>query len=143
MKDKCEYSYVDGKSEYRYMPGEGGIFIGRAYLHEDDKDLGNEKTGLFIAETRAKIKFLKELNRQHKTQLKGIVDTYKMLINSSNCNQDSYEIKLIRREINRRKKAILEEEEIIDRLRSNLKEYIDAKEDFYKRIRKGRQKGQN
>ena len=143
MKDKCEYSYVDGKSEYIYMPGEGGVYVGKAYLHEDDKDLGNEKTGLFIAETRAKIKFLKQLNRQHKIQLKGIIDTCKMLINSSNCDKDSYEIKLIQKEIARRKKAISEEEEIIDRLRSNLKEYIDAKEDFYKRIRKGRQKGQN
>ena len=102
----------------------------------------NEKTGLYIAETRANIKFLKHLIKESKKELKSLIDFHSLLKFNPYYDENNRETKLLIKEIKRRKKDIEENKKILKDMQFSLKEYIAQKDEFYQKIRKNRNKGQ-
>ena len=72
-------------------------FTGVAYCHPDDLDFASERTGLFIAESRAIIKVL-IFQRDHeiKPALATLNHLYSNMRTSKYYNPKSYEAKMIR-----------------------------------------------
>ena len=96
-----------------------GISIGRAKVHDDDRDLESEKTGLFIAEARAKIE----------RERKRLVASRKRLNAARTELQQAFKHNHERAQ----RYALLQDE---------LNRYLNEKEEFRKRYRKMKSKQQ-
>lgn len=112
--------------------------IGAAYCHHNDKDFQSQKTGEFIAQTRAEINIMqKKRDYDLKPGLMALKHLQATMNHSNNYNNHSYEAKRLRREIQNRQEEILQINEAIKDLRQMLKQYIDTKEEVYQNRRKG------
>lgn len=96
-----------------------GTSIGRARVHNDDRDLESEKTGLFIAESRAKIE----------RERKRLVASQKRL-------------NAARTELQQAFKHSYERAQRYALLQDELNRYLNEKEEFRKRYRKMKSKQQ-
>ena len=111
-------------------------FIGKAECHPDDQDFFSESTGKVIAERRALIKYGKYvLAAEVRPQLKILRHLQASMKQSKSYNARSNEARLLRRQV-----AQLEKEEQMIKLDiaclfDSINDFIDAKDDFYKRIR--------
>ena len=105
------------------------VGIGNAVCHPKDNDVASERTGLQIAEYRAKIHFLQN-NKE--TQLKPALNALKHLYSTMNhskyFNEHSYEAKRIRKEIKNLEKEINETNINIENNRIALRNYINDKD---------------
>lgn len=117
----------------------GMEFVGLATCHPEDLDFASERTGCAIAESRAKVKMWKYIKNG---ELAPILKTFKHLMscmkNSKHFNPSSYEAKMIRSQIKQIENKIGETNVRIQLEKDFLKNYIKSKDDFYKKIRKGR-----
>ncbi len=136
------YTYKNGTAKYAIIDNDGNTYIGNAYCHPEDIDMMSEKTGLYIAEMRANIKYLRYLIKDSKKELKSLVDFHSLLKFNPYYNENNRETKLLIREIRRRKKDIEENKKALKDMQLSLKEYITQKNEFYQKIRKNRNKGQ-
>ena len=114
------------------------VFVGTAKCHPDDIDMESEKTGCEIAFKRAKIKLYQAYKNEIEIKIKAIHDLYYSLNQSKSFNENSYESKMIQRQLRLLQFDLTTAKEIIATERKFLKEYIDSKENFYKRIRANR-----
>lgn len=119
----------------------GRTYCGNAFVHPDDLDMANEKTGLSIAFSRAQIKLFNAKRQDAKQRLKGFKQLYYTMKDSKHYNPKSYEARMLNRSIKRTQEEIDVFEAMITTTRQNISEYINKKEEFYKAIRKSR-KGQ-
>lgn len=111
-----------------------------AKCHPDDEDLGNEYTGLHIASQRMLIKSLQIYKHELKIRLSALNQLYYSMKHSSRFNDKSYENKMLQRQINLIKTELNNVKQMIEETREKTKEFIDAKDDFYKTIRANRKK---
>lgn len=122
----------------------GPTFVGEAICHSDDYDMESTHTGQEIAYKRAKIKHLQHIC---KYELKPQIATLKHLSgcmsHSTHFNPKSYENKMLQRQIRLLEFDLTTAHEMIQYERESLKEYIDKKDDMYKRIRRQRAAGQD
>ena len=128
------YNKETGEAIYTITDGVFN-FVGRAKCHENDKDLGNELTGMQIAAMRAYIKAIqyeREMAIVQVNTLKHCISTMSM---SPRYNENSYEAKKIPRDHKNPKT-----QKQITAARQFLKKYIDDKDAAYKHIRKLRAK---
>lgn len=115
-------------------------FCGVAMCHEEDKDMMNEKTGMEIAYRRATIDYLKYVrDMELKPALKALKQLYYTMKHSTHFNPKSYENSKLQRHIRMYEFDLETINEIIIDERKNLKDYIDKKDEFYKKTRIGRQ----
>ena len=117
----------------------GNKYIGIAKCHPDDYDFGNSYTGSMIALERAYMNYLKSIKRNEiQPGLAALKQLYYSINQSQSYNPNSYESKMLWRQI-RLKQEDLEfiEEELADR-EQNLKRILAEKEIFYQKIRKAR-----
>lgn len=114
----------------------GQAFEGGAKCHPDDMDMISERTGCCIAEARAYIKALR-FKRDHEIQPK--LDVLRHLYNnmqtSKYFNSKSYEAKMLRSQIGAIEKELAAVSQDLAEEKKYLKEYIDKKDKFYKRLR--------
>ena len=114
----------------------GQAFEGCAKCHPDDMDMISERTGCCIAEARAYIKVLR-FKRDHEIQPK--LDILRHLYNnmqtSKYFNSKSYEAKMLRSQIGAIEKELVTVNQDLAEEKKYLKEYIDKKDKFYKRLR--------
>ena len=129
------YRYKDGVSLYniRYK---GFDFQGTAVCHDDDLDMESERVGLSIAEARATVKVLKYIrDNEIKTQLKILEHLHSNMKTSKFYNPNSYEAKMLRKQIGVIKKELATVNNTIVDTKKFLKDYIDGKEKLYQRLR--------
>lgn len=115
-------------------------FCGVAMCHEEDKDMMSEKTGMEIAYRRATIDYLKYVrDMELKPALKALNQLYYTMKHSTHFNPKSYENSKLQRHIRMYEFDLETINELIVNERKNLKDYIDKKDEFYKKTRIGRQ----
>lgn len=115
-------------------------FCGVAMCHEEDKDMMSEKTGMEIAYRRATIDYLKYVrDMELKPALKALKQLYYTMKHSTHFNPKSYENSKLQRHIRMYEFDLETISELIVSERKNLKDYIDKKDEFYKKTRIGRQ----
>ena len=135
--DYIEFAF-DEKLGYArcLMIYKGQAFEGGAKCHPDDMDMISERTGCCIAEARAYIKALR-FKRDHEIQPK--LDVLRHLYNnmqtSKYFNSKSYEAKMLRSQIGAIEKELVTVSQDLAEEKKYLKEYIDKKDKFYKRLR--------
>ena len=121
-----------------------GEFKGVASCHPDDEDMMSEKVGFEIALNRAIIKSLVfERENRIKPSLKALKQLYYSMKHSKNFNKKSYEAKMLWGQIQNWQFDLDTINEIIDRNRKILTDYINTKEALYQNIRNKRNSGQN
>lgn len=115
-------------------------FCGVAMCHEEDKDMMSEKTGMEIAYRRATIDYLKYVrDMELKPALKALKQLYYTMKHSTHFNPKSYENSKLQRHIRMYEFDLETINELIADERKKLKDYIDKKDEFYKKTRIGRQ----
>ena len=115
-------------------------FCGVAMCHEEDKDMMSEKTGMEIAYSRATIDYLKYVrDMELKPALKALKQLYYTMKHSTHFNPKSYENSKLQRHIRMYEFDLETINELIVNERKNLKDYIDKKDEFYKKTRISRQ----
>lgn len=103
----------------------------------------NEKTGCYIAEKRAYIDALSGRRNEMQIELKALKRYYYSMNTSKYFNPNSYEIRRLMSHIGLLEADIVAAKELISLEKQNLKQYLDRKEDFYKKIRRNRKKVEN
>ena len=135
--DYIEFAF-DEKLGYArcLMIYKGQAFEGGAKCHPDDMDMISERTGCCIAEARAYIKALR-FKRDHEIQPKLDVlrHVYNNMQTSKYFNSKSYEAKMLRSQIRVIEKELAAVNQDLAEEKKYLKEYIDKKDKFYKRLR--------
>lgn len=119
------------------------IFTGVACCHEDDLDMKSKKTGCEIALRRAEIDALKYYKNELQTSLKALNQLFYSMVQSNKFNENSYENKMLQRQIRLIQNDLDTTKEIIAQKQKSLKTYISEKDYFYKRIRKNREKAKS
>lgn len=115
-------------------------FCGVAMCHEEDKDMMSEKTGMEIAYRRVTIDYLKYVrDMELKPALKALKQLYYTMKHSTHFNPKSYENSKLQRHIRMYEFDLETINELIVNERKNLKDYIDKKDEFYKKTRISRQ----
>ena len=115
-------------------------FCGVAMCHEEDKDMMSEKTGMEIAYRRATIDCLKYVrDMELKPAIKALKQLYYTMKHSTHFNPKSYENSKLQRHLRMYEFDLETINELIVDERKNLKDYIDKKDEFYKKTRIGRQ----
>lgn len=95
----------------------------------------SEKTGCEIAFRRAKIHAMQDYRDSLKIKLSALNQLYYSMKHSTHFNEKSYENKMLQKQIRLIKFDLDTAKEIIVSEQKNLKEYIDAKDNFYKNTR--------
>ena len=113
-------------------------FVGIAQCHPDDMDMMSEKTGCEIAFTRARIKIFQARRDEIKTRLSALNDFYHMINHSKYYVETAYENKMLKKYMDSLQADLELTKQLIEDERKHLTEYIDLKENFYKRIRSNR-----
>lgn len=134
-KDNTEYGYVNGSAVY-IINYNGYRFVGEATCHPDDKDFESERVGLTIAEARANIKVLRHIRDcEIKPQLKVLNHLYSNMKTSKSFNPISYEAKMVRSQIRAIEKELTTISNGIADEQKFIKDYINGKDEVYKRLR--------
>lgn len=117
------------------------VHVGIAQCHEYDFDMQNKITGLQIAYQRAEIASLKShIQDELKPRLRALHQLYYSMNRSKKFNSNSYENKMLKRQIHIIKNDIITAKEMLVELEENLKIYLDEKEKLYQKIRNKREK---
>lgn len=125
-----------GHAVFTAMTPMGIGVYGEAQRHEDDKDLGNERTGLTIAEARAVIQALRAKREYEiKPKLAILKHLYSNIQTSKNHDPKSHESRMIRSQIRAIERELAEVNNDIAEEQRSLKEYIDNKDKMYNKLR--------
>ena len=128
---RCILSYR--MSSGAYLKG-----IGIAECHPDDTPFISQLTGSVIAQYRAEIDLLKQINHYEIAPgITALKHVYCTMLHSSHYNPDSYEAKRLKRELAHLMDEQTENQNMITLLQKNLAQYIKQKEQLYKKIREG------
>lgn len=115
-------------------------FVGEAQCHPDDMDFASERTGLCIAEARANIKLMTYVrDTTIKPALAVLRHLQGNMESSKHYNPKSYEAKMVRSQIRQLEKDLATANNDIAEEKKYLKEYIQKKDEFYKKMRAKRQ----
>ena len=118
-------------------------YIGTAQCAEVDKDMMSEKTGCEIAYHRAIIHSLEDKLSDLKNELAGLRKYYYTVNQSKYYDENAYMAKMLQRQIKYREDDIEDIKILINEEKTYLKQYMAAKAEFYKKIRKNRQVNSN
>lgn len=116
-------------------------YFGEAHCHTDDQDMMSQKTGEEIALRRAEIHALQGYKAELRIRLSALNQLYYSMKHSTHFNENSYENKMLQRQLSLIKSDLEIINEIILTKQKALKIFIDEKDNFYKKIRSKRQEG--
>jgi flagellar motility protein MotE (MotC chaperone) len=118
---------------------DGNVFYGMAQCHPDDSDMKSQKTGLEIAHRRAIIQAIRhKINNELKPQLAILKETYYTMKHSSKFQPKSYENKMLQRKLKQIELDLATFKDMLNAERASLRNLINEKDEFYKKIRSGR-----
>lgn len=121
-----------------------GTFEGKAYLHDEDKDIASEFEGCKYAEWRAVIKYLKVLLKQKKAILNTLKDINSNLERMKEYDKYSRQSRYLRKRFYMAQKEVKDLKEYIAHNEENLydmmKNYRTLKENYLKAIERNREK---
>lgn len=143
MRKAPEFLYEDNKTLCILTDSNGHVTVGTASCHPDDADMANNRTGQEIAYRRAEIEAYRKYRNEIKIKLSALNQLYYSMNRSKNFNPKSYENRMLQRQIRFLKEDLAAVNELLATLQENLREYIQKKDDFYKAIRKNRQRRDN
>lgn len=106
-------------------------YVGKTYCHVDDLDMESQKIGEEIASQRAVVKLLKDSKKYYKAQAKTLKDFYASLGKV----KESYVTYKLKKELAILDATIDEITDAINSIEIQIKNYIDGKQDFQKKIR--------
>lgn len=136
MKEKITYDWDSKKGiAVCTIINTNGTFTGVAKCHPEDMDMESEKTGLSIAEKRARIKVVKKEKALARFSLGIYNNLYCSMNTSKYFNEKSYETRRLNRFIDFAKDDIETADMTIEVLENDLKSYIDAKANLYETLR--------
>lgn len=118
-------------------------YYGTALCHPDDKDMMSERTGQEIAFRRAEIQALRGFRDEIKLELKSLKQLYYSINRSKYYNAKSYEARMLNRQIKTKESDLQTVKEYIKQKDKELRDYIAAKDKFYKKIRHNREVDKN
>lgn len=119
-------------------------FTGTAICNFIDYDMKNRKVGEEIAYNRALIKYLKyDKNNRIIPSLKAVRQVYYSMNQSKKFNSDSYEAKMLRRQIENWEYELSLTIDAIETTEDYIRLYIKHKDEYYQHIRKKRNKVKN
>lgn len=115
-------------------------FTAKAQCDPSDKDMASEHTGLEIATRRAQIKLYEDYRETAQTKVSILYHLIDCMKRSKKYNPHSYEAQMLRRQlkIQEEEKKIIED--LIKMEKIDLENYIKEKDEFYKSVRKLREK---
>ena len=119
------------------------VYTGIAQCHPEDVDMMSEKTGCEIAFKRAKIETLRALRDELKIRLSTLKQLYHSMNISHRFNENSYENKMLQRQIRSINFDLTTTKEILASEEQSLRAYIKSKDIFYTQTRKRRQMAKN
>lgn len=111
-------------------------FFGISKCHPEDRDMMNEYTGYNIAYNRALLKALR-FHRDNELLLryKTLKQFYYTINHSQQFNKNSYETKMLKRQIQLAQDDLNSIKELINETKTELLNYIHDKDKFYNKIR--------
>lgn len=125
MKISTKYNDKQFKSTTTIY-AEGQKFIGVAKPHEDDLDFASKLTGQYISEMKALIKYYDYQAQKHFDMIKTLKNTYK-------------HTKELQGMCSQIKKKALEFVKLAKIYDNEVQDYIEKKDEYYKRLRKLRE----
>lgn len=126
------------------VEGNKYIAVGNASCHPDDADMKSEKTGCEIAYRRAVIDGLRTYRDcELKPALAALKQLYYSMNKSKRFNEKSYENIMLQRQIRQKEFDLSTVNDMINNKQESLRTLIREKDEFYKQIRKNRQKANN
>lgn len=118
-------------------------YVGCATCSPNDEDMKSQKTGFHIAELRAQIKYLQQIKYDLRVRLSALNQLYYSMNRSKRFNEKSYENKMLSRQIHLTKEDLNLIYDLINEYKEEVKTYINDKDEFYKTIRRNREKDKN
>lgn len=119
---------------------QGHIFIGTATCHDDDQDMKSRRTGEEIAYRRARIEQMRYIRENVKLELQALNQLYYSMKHSMRFNPNSYENKMLQRQIRGKTFDLDTIKEMLATERENLKNMLQEKDKFYNQVRAHRSK---
>lgn len=119
---------------------QGHIFIGTATCHDDDQDMKSRRTGEEIAYRRARIEQMRYIRENVKLELQTLNQLYYSMKHSTRFNPNSYENKMLQRQIRGKTFDLDTIKEMLATERENLKNMLQEKDKFYNQVRAHRSK---
>lgn len=111
------------------------VYVGTATCHPDSFDMKSEKIGLTIAQMRAEIKALNNYKNNLKAGYAALKQLYYSINQSQKWNPESYESRMIVRQMQLKQLDITTINEEIQDRKHNLKQYITDHFNFQQKIR--------
>ena len=140
MKQEYKWDADKGVAQHICTLADGTVVIGEAFCHDDDKDFMSQKTGFIIAEMRSYIKGLQHYkNNVLHPELRALKQLYYSINRSKNFNENSYEARALKRHIKMKEFDIEVVKDEIANSRRVLKDFINLKDSFYKKVRSFRE----
>ena len=132
---KFKYDPIDGTAQCDIYY-KNTVFTGVAKCHPDDLDFSSERTGCYIAETRAIIKGLQyQRDCEIKPALAALTHLYSNMKTSKYYNPKSYEAKMLRNQIRVFEKELTAINNDLASERKNLRDYLKQKDKIYAKLR--------
>ena len=118
------------------------VYQGFAWCREEDQDMKSSKTGLTIAEYRARIAQSKGIRDNEIKPGLAALKQAKFAMNQSKkyFNANSYEYRMLEQQIQNYEKDLVFINNMISLHKARLNEYMQNKAQFYNKIRKNRAK---
>ena len=117
-------------------------YYGMASCHPDDIDMMSEKTGCELAYMRACLMSLKSVREEFKAELKGLKKYYYSMNTSKWFNPEGYEARRLFSHMGLLEADIAALKTLIEEQNNNIQEFIKNKGEFYKKIRRNRERDQ-
>lgn len=117
------------------MKYDNNYFYGEAVCANEDMDMLNKKTGQEIAFHRACIDVMKYEKNKLRIEYNGLKSAYYSMKHSKKFNPKSYEAIMLRRQMNMRENDISQLKVDIKTEKQYIKNYIEEKDAFYKKMR--------
>lgn len=136
------------KREYFYDPATGGAccilthkglkFSGTAICHKDDMDFASERTGLYIAETRANIRYLKSKKPELRAAITALQHAVNCMRDSKDFNPKAKEFQIVYRLLYDKKSELDSLNSRIKMEKEYLEDYMKNKDIVHNKMRKGK-----
>ena len=120
------------------LAGKKKTYIGSAQCAETDRDMMSEKTGCEIAYHRAIIRSFEDRLAELKNELMGLHKYFYSVNKSKYYDENDYMAVMLRRQIQQREDDIDYTKRLIKMEKDFLKNYMNDKAEFYKKIRRNR-----
>ena len=121
-----------------YIDYKGLKIVGTAKCMEQDLDMKNRRTGETIAHARANIKLHKHIRDNEIKPAKNALTHVAGCLAQKNI--DSYEYEFVLKELKKYNEELIMINEIIEKEKAYLKQFMIDKAEFYKTIRENRNK---